>query len=68
MRSVFELGARDLVSRLETKNSMTCSKLGDSLNREVKEESFLVYVLVCSIVLVKYYWRVPFIFGFLGGD
>ena len=46
MRSVFELGARDLVSRLETKNSMTCSKLGDSLNREVKEESFLVYVLV----------------------
>ena len=43
MRSVFELGARDLVSRLETKNSVTCSELGESLNREVKEESFLVY-------------------------
>ena len=43
MRSVFELGAGDLVSRLETKNSVTCSEPGESLNREVKEESFLVY-------------------------
>ena len=57
MRSVFELGARDLVSRIETKNSLTCSELGESLNREVKEESFLVYVLVYLdplSVLVKY--------------
>ena len=46
MRSVFELGARDLVSRLKTKNSVTCSELGESLKKEVKEESFLVYVLV----------------------
>ena len=43
MRSVFELGAGDLVFRLETKNLMTCSELGESLNKEVKEESFLVY-------------------------
>ena len=43
MRSVFELRVEDLVSRLETKNSVTCSELGESLNREVKEESFLVY-------------------------
>ena len=44
MRSVFELGAGDLVSRLETKNSVTFLELRESLSREVKEESFLVYV------------------------
>ena len=37
MRSVFELGVGDLISRLETKNSVTYSELGESLNREVKE-------------------------------
>ena len=46
MRSVFELGAGDLVSRLETKNSVLFSELREGLNKEVKEESFLVYVLV----------------------
>ena len=47
MRSVFKLGARgDLVSRLETKNSVIFSELKGGLNREVKEKSFLVYVLV----------------------
>ena len=44
MRNVFELGAGDLVSRLETKNLVTFSELRESLSREVKEESFLVYV------------------------
>ena len=46
MRSVFEFGARDLVSRLESKNSVLFSELGEGLNKEVKEKSFLVYVLV----------------------
>ena len=40
MRSVFELGAGDLVSRFETKNSTTFSELGGGLNREVKEKVF----------------------------
>ena len=44
MRSVFKLGAGDLVSKLETKNSVTFSELRVSLSKEVKEESFLVYV------------------------
>ena len=46
MRSVFELGARDLVSRLETKNSVTFSELRGGSSREVEEKSSLVYVLV----------------------
>ena len=46
MRSVFELGAGDLVSRLETKNSVTFLELRGGSSREVKEKSFLVYVLV----------------------
>ena len=50
MRSVFELGAKDLVSRLETKNSVTCSKLGKSLNREVKEEFFFLGVYLSVLV------------------
>ena len=54
MRSVFELEAGDLVSKLETKNSTILSELREDLNSEVQEKSFLVYVLVCSIVLVKY--------------
>ena len=37
MESVFELGARDLVPRLEIKNSMLFSELRESLNREIKE-------------------------------
>ena len=40
MISVFELGAGDLVSRLETKNSTTFLELGVGLNREVKEKVF----------------------------
>ena len=46
MRSVFELEVGDLVSRLETKNLVTFLELRGGLNREVKENSFLVYVLV----------------------
>ena len=38
MRSVFELGVEDLVSRLETKNSALFSNLREGLNREVKEK------------------------------
>ena len=44
MKSGFELKAGDLVSGLETKNLVTFSELRESLSREVKEESFLVYV------------------------
>ena len=40
MRSVFELGARDLVSKLETKNSVTFSELRGGLSREVEEKVF----------------------------
>ena len=49
MRSVFKLGAGDLVSRLEIKNSVLFLELREGLDREVKEKSFLVYhgVLVC---------------------
>ena len=54
MRSVFELGAGDLVSRLETKNSATLLELRGGLNREIKEKSFLVHVLVYLGVLVKH--------------
>ena len=46
MRSVFELGAGDLVSRLETKNSVTFSEFRGGSSREVKEKSSFVYVLV----------------------
>ena len=46
MRSVFELEAEDLVSRLETKNLVTFLELRGGLSREVKEKPFLVYVLV----------------------
>ena len=46
MRSVFELGAGDLVSRLETKNSVTFSELRGGSSREVQEKSSLVYVFV----------------------
>ena len=46
MRSVFGLGAGDLVSKLETKNSVTFSELRGGSSREVKEKSSLVYVLV----------------------
>ena len=46
MRSVFELGAGDLVSKLETKNSVTFSELRRGSSREVNEKSSLVYVLV----------------------
>ena len=46
MRSVFELEVGDLVSRLETKNLVTFLELREGLSREVKENSFLVYVLV----------------------
>ena len=46
MRSVFELEVGDLVSRLETKNLVTFLELRGGLSREVKENSFLVYVLV----------------------
>ena len=46
MRSVFELEVGDLVSKLETKNSTILSELRGGLNREVKEKSFLVSVLV----------------------
>ena len=41
MRSVFELEAGDLVSRLETKNSVLFSEVSEGLNREVKGKSFL---------------------------
>ena len=54
MRSVFELGAGDLVSKLETKNSATLLELRGGLNREIKEKSFLVYVLVYLGVLLKH--------------
>ena len=57
MRSVFELGAGDLVSRLETKNLVTFLELRGGLSREVKENSSLVYVLVylgLLSVLVKH--------------
>ena len=37
MESVFELGAGDLVPRLEIKNSMLFSELREILNREIKE-------------------------------
>ena len=46
MRSVFELEVGDLVSRLETKNLVTFLELRGGLSREVKENSFLAYVLV----------------------
>ena len=46
MRSVFGLGAGDLVSKLETKNSVTFSELRGGSSREVNEKSSLVYVLV----------------------
>ena len=46
MKSVFELGAGDLVSRLETKNSVTFSELRGGSSREVEEKSSLVYVFV----------------------
>ena len=52
MGSVVELGAGDLVSRLETKNSTTFSELGRGLSKEVKEKSSLVYALVYLGVLV----------------
>ena len=54
MRSVFELEAGDLVSKLETKNSTTFLELRGGLNREMKEKSFLVFVLVYLGVLVKH--------------
>ena len=57
MRSVFELGARDLVYRFETKNSTTFSELGRGLNREVKEKVFPCVCLSVSwsvSVLVKH--------------
>ena len=47
MGSVFELVAGDLVSRLETKNSITFTELGVGLNREVKEK---VFPFVCLSV------------------
>ena len=37
MRSVFELGAGDLVSKLETKNSATLLELKGGLNKKIKE-------------------------------
>ena len=37
MRSVFELGAGDLVSKLETKNSATILELKGGLNKKIKE-------------------------------
>ena len=37
MRSVFELGAGDLVSKLETKNSATLLELKRGLNKKIKE-------------------------------
>ena len=40
----YELG--NLVSKLETKNSVTFSEFRGGLNREVKEKSFLVCLLV----------------------
>ena len=46
MRSVFGLGVGDLVSKLETKNSVTFSELRGGSSREVNEKSSLVYVLV----------------------
>ena len=46
MKSVFELGAGDLVSGLETKNLVTFSEFRGGSSREVKENSSLVYVLV----------------------
>ena len=54
IRSVFELGAGDLVFRLETKNLVLFSELKEGLNREVKKKSFLVYVLVYLGPLVKH--------------
>ena len=45
----YELG--NLVSKLETKNSKTFSELGESLNREVKEELFSGVCLSVSRVL-----------------
>ena len=57
MKSVFELGAGDLVSRLEIKNSVTFSELRGGSSREVEEKSSLVYVLVylgLLSVLVKH--------------
>ena len=57
MRSVFELRAGNLVSRLETKNLVTFLELRGGLSREVKENSSLVYVLVylgLLSVLVKH--------------
>ena len=68
IRSVFELGAGDLVFRFETKNLVLFSELRKGLNREVKEKSFLVYVLVYLCLLVKHYWGIPFKSGFLGDD
>ena len=52
MKSVCELGVGDLVSKFETKNSMTFSKLREGLNREVKEEFFFLGVYLS--VLVKH--------------
>ena len=51
MRSVFELGARDLVSRLEPKNFVLFSELREGLNREVREKYFLVYLLAYLVVI-----------------
>ena len=40
--SIYELGAGNLVSVLETKNSEAFSELRGSLSKEVKVETFLV--------------------------
>ena len=67
MRSVFGLGAGNLVSKLETKNSVTFSEFRGGLNREVKEKSFLVCLLVYLPALEALMESSIYIWG-LGGN
>ena len=52
MRSVFELGAGDLVSRLETKNLVTFSEVRGGSSREVEESLPLCMFLFILVSLV----------------
>ena len=63
MRSVFELGDGDLVSKLETNNSATLLELKGGLNREVQEKFFLgVYLSPPSSINREF----PLYLGFKG--
>ena len=53
MRSVFGLGAGDLVSKLETKNSVTFLELREGLNREVKEKLPTISVSLSVYIPLK---------------